>query len=220
MTTDRIRDALRRLSAVGLSVVACACLVVFAGHKSEHPLLLGWSGRYLMRWPRNRRRAASRSLPRSWLDLGEQGARRGVAGRQREEPRQNLGGRPRPPERQQRLGADEGEIALSGIRSPRRVDQHERLHRCPRKRSLRPSPPPTRHRAAERPQEVLVVILRVPRHRCRGPERKRHRRALRHRGKGTPDGVGRPWPEADVVHEVDGRDHGQCIVSDLANPHS
>ena len=48
MTTDRIRDALRRLSAVGLSVVACACLVVFAGHKSEHPSLLGWSGRYLI----------------------------------------------------------------------------------------------------------------------------------------------------------------------------
>ena len=48
MRTDRIRDALRRLSAVGLSVVACACLVVFAGHKSEHPSLLGWSGRYLI----------------------------------------------------------------------------------------------------------------------------------------------------------------------------
>jgi hypothetical protein len=48
VTTDRIRDALRRLSAVGLSVVACACLVVFAGHKSEHPSLLGWSGRYLI----------------------------------------------------------------------------------------------------------------------------------------------------------------------------
>lgn len=47
MTTDRIRDTLRRLSAAGLSVVACACLVVFAGHTSEHPWLLGWSGRYL-----------------------------------------------------------------------------------------------------------------------------------------------------------------------------
>lgn len=47
MTTDRIRDTLHRLSAAGLSVVACACLVVFAGYKSDHPWLLGWSGRYL-----------------------------------------------------------------------------------------------------------------------------------------------------------------------------
>ena len=46
MTTDRIRDTLRRLSAAGLSVVACACLVVFAADK-PYPGLLGWSGRYL-----------------------------------------------------------------------------------------------------------------------------------------------------------------------------
>jgi len=47
MTTDRIRDTLRRLSAAGLSVVACACLVVLAAQVSDHPWLLGWSGRYL-----------------------------------------------------------------------------------------------------------------------------------------------------------------------------
>ena len=48
MTRDCIRDTLCRLSAAGLSVVACACLVVFAAHKSDHPWLLGWSGRYLL----------------------------------------------------------------------------------------------------------------------------------------------------------------------------
>ena len=40
MTTDHSRDTLRRLSAAGLSVVACACLVVFAADR--------WSGRYLL----------------------------------------------------------------------------------------------------------------------------------------------------------------------------
>ena len=30
MTTERIRDTLRGLSAIGLSVMACACPVVFA----------------------------------------------------------------------------------------------------------------------------------------------------------------------------------------------
>jgi hypothetical protein len=47
VTTDRIRDILRRLSAAGLAVVAGTCLVVFTGHTSDPPWLLGWSGRYL-----------------------------------------------------------------------------------------------------------------------------------------------------------------------------
>ena len=47
MTTDRIQDALRRLSAAGLTVVAVVCLAVFAAHKSDHPWLLTWSVPYL-----------------------------------------------------------------------------------------------------------------------------------------------------------------------------
>src|SRR5215831_3577966 len=48
MTTERIRDTLQRLSVIGLSVVACACLVVFAAYKSYNPWLWGWSGRYVL----------------------------------------------------------------------------------------------------------------------------------------------------------------------------
>ena len=48
MTTDRIRDTLRRLSAIGLSVVACVCLVVFAAYKSDNPWLWNWSARYVL----------------------------------------------------------------------------------------------------------------------------------------------------------------------------
>jgi hypothetical protein len=47
MTTERIRDTLRRLSTIGLSVVACVSLVVFAAYKSDNPWLWGWSGRYV-----------------------------------------------------------------------------------------------------------------------------------------------------------------------------
>jgi hypothetical protein len=48
MTSDRSAAMLRGVSLIGLSALACVCVVVFAVHQSADPRLLRWSWSYLL----------------------------------------------------------------------------------------------------------------------------------------------------------------------------